>query len=170
MVFFWCCEWFVLSVSVWMDSVAPYFDVVVTSPSWAAAGPAAVTSQNWTFLSHSILSFFSPFLTDYYLCLSKRGNKLFTSSQAAGGVSHICSISTARLLFFCFFSPLPHSLLHLWTLEALEQMWLQTSGLNTHLHATPVCTVGDRRSASHLFLNKAELCVPPKHFCKITHK
>lgn len=165
---FFLVLWMVCSVCPWMDNWAPYFDVLEMGLSWAAARPAAVALQNRTF--HCVLSFFPPLHpSDRSRGLNKRGNKNFTSSQAPG-VSHIRSVSTACLLS-CFF-PLRLSLLHLWTSEAREQMWLQTRGLNTHLHATPVhmqvCTDRDRRSASHLFHNKAKLCALPKHFCIIT--
>lgn len=150
----------VFSVCLWMDNWASYFHVLERDPGWSAAGPAAATSQN--------LTFFSPSLWSLSRSEPKGKQKLY--SWQAAGVSHIRSISTACLLFCvfppslspcCAFSPSLHGS-KCGNMCELHVGW-------THICMVHLCTCKCRRSASHLFLSKAQLCIPLRHFHVLTN-
>lgn len=88
--------WMVCSICPWMDNWAPYFDILEMGPSWAAAGPAAVATQNLTFPISQYSQPPRPLHCDRSRGLNKRRSKNFTSSQAL-----VTSIPAA-LHVFCF--------------------------------------------------------------------
>lgn len=112
---FWCSSWFAPSVSGWTTE-----HHILMSWKWVQAEPLTdlllLHPKISLFLSRNYHLFFFLPPSDHTPGPGQRGNRKCTSSEAAG-VSHIRSISAARLLFCFVFSSspsLPAALVHLW--------------------------------------------------------